>query len=329
MIQPPFPPVEARTIEPGRAGPGRTVEGVFHHAAGDRRYLLYLPAGYTRSEPRAMIVLLHGCTQDAADAARGTRLDQLADRFGFLVLYPEQPAGANPLKCWNWFDPAHQHRGAGEPALLADLALQIAREYAQPDSGTDGTPVIYWCGVSAGAAMAQLIAAAYPERVAGLALHSGVAAYTAESAGQAMTVMKAPPGEHDLDGLAGRVLAEMGERRRPIRVIIFQGADDQVVAPGNAAAVAGEWLRVDAAALGLPLESIVADTQREPASITTFRAPDGRTLVEEWLVPGVGHAWSGGAAEGSYTAPAGPDASRELVRFFFESEHPAEHIPRG
>jgi poly(hydroxyalkanoate) depolymerase family esterase len=294
---------EVRVIEPRRGGPGRLVEGVYTHPAGERRYALYLPEGWDPAQRYALVVMLHGCTQDAADFARGTRMNALADERHLVVLYPQQSSDANPLRCWNWFVPAHQHRGAGEPAILADLVRATVEQYA-----IDGDRV-FLAGVSAGAAMAATVAAAYPERFAALALHSGVPALAATTQPEALQLMHGGGG--DPAALARALLAEMGARRRPLPVIVFQGAQDRVVHPDNARATAEQWFR---AGVNDPVAAAVPAA--ESPIVSRYRTPAGRTLVELWLVPGVGHAWSGGSPEGTYTAPDGPDASRELLRFF-------------
>lgn len=303
---------------------GEHVVGELARDAIGRRYVLYLPKGFAAGQRHAMIVMLHGCTQDAADVARGTRMDEAADRVGFLVLYPEQPDSANPRRCWNWFDAAHHRRGAGEPASIADLAVQIAERYA-----VDADRV-FIAGMSAGAAMASLVAAAYPDRFAGLALHSGLAFGVATSVAEAVAAMGGTSG--DPRRLARAALDAMGERRRPVPVIVLQGTADNVVRASNAAVAAEQWFLTDLLArLGggeLPaagygsLGSVTTAPPREVGgrlcTVSRFADASGRTLVEEWLIDGLGHAWSGGSVAGTFTEPNAPDATAEIVRFFGE-----------
>ena len=130
-------------------------------AAGARAYRLYVPSRYDATQEAApLVVMLHGCTQDAADVARGTRLDAHAERAGALVVYPEQPATANPKKCWNWYDAAHQARDAGEPAIVAAIVRDVMASHRVDRSR------VYVAGLSAGGAMAAIVAAAYPETFA-------------------------------------------------------------------------------------------------------------------------------------------------------------------
>ena len=231
------------------------------------------------AKPRALVVMLHGCAQGAGDMARGTRMNAAAEASGFMVLYPEQPVSANPQRCWNWFSPEQTTRGRGEVAMLAAMIDSVARAEGIPFS-----PVSV-VGMSAGAAMAASLAVAYPERVAALALHSGIAALAAKDVMGGLAAMKSGPS--DADSLGAKAVRAMGARARAIPVLALHGADDKIVAPANLAALATQWMVVNA----------------------------GRATVEASMLPGVGHAWSGGSPEGPFTAPGGPDATKMIVDF--------------
>ena len=227
--------------------------------------------------------MLHGCTQTADDMAKGTRMNVAAEAGGFLAVYPEQTAAAHPQKCWNWYTPSEFTRDRGEAALLAGLIDSMAR--AEGVSARHISVV----GMSAGAAMAANLVVAYPERFAALAMHSGLPALAASDVATALAAMR--QGADDADALGTRALVAMGARKRAVPVLVLHGADDTVVAPTNMRAVARAWAVVNAG----------AETQH--------------VLVEEHLLTGVGHAWSGGSAEGTYTAPSGPDATEIIVTF--------------
>lgn len=263
---------------------GVTTRATLATAHGARAYVLHRPGAPAPPAVRTLVVVLHGCVQSADDIARGTRMDQAADRAGFVALYPEQPATANPQRCWNWFLPEHTARDRGEAGLLAALIdTVVRREKIAPSR-------VALVGMSAGAAMAGALAVAYPERYAALALHSGIPASAVADISGALRAMR--EGVPDLDAPGAAALAAMGARRRGVPVIVLHGATDAVVSPLNLAATVRQWRAVNAAA-GPPA------------------AP-----VEQHLFAAVGHAWSRGSAAGSFTAPGGPDATALVLDFF-------------
>jgi poly(hydroxyalkanoate) depolymerase family esterase len=238
--------------------------------------------------------MLHGGTQTAADFAAATRMSELAEEHGFLVAYPEQVTSANPMRYWNWFEPDDQRRGAGEPAILAGIVAEIADGYE-----VDGERV-YVAGFSAGAAMAAVLGTVYPDVFAAVGVHSGIPQGCATDVGSAFAAMRNAPRVRPLE--------------RPVPVIAFHGDADETVAVENAARVVEQFT-------GGPLtgDTLVERGSGRPATRFVVRR-NGRAVGELWTVHGSAHAWSGGVAGGSYTEPAGPDASAEMVRFF--AEHP-------
>ncbi|MEO8192759.1 MAG: PHB depolymerase family esterase [Gemmatimonadales bacterium] len=277
---------------------------------GPRRYKLYVPARYNKSRPAPLLVVLHGCTQDPDDIARGTRFNSLADESTFLVAYPEQPQKANGLKCWNWFDVAHQRRGKGEPALVAAIAQRVMNDYS-----VDARRV-FIAGVSAGGAMALTTAYAYPEVFAAAGIHSGIAYGAVTSIADALTAMHS--GAPNPAALSEAVIKGMGSRRH-FPAIVFQGGADKSVNVVNASQVVAQL----AESYGPRPLMKLSETSGEGAYGYHFTRKvygNGRPLVEQWIVTELGHAWSGGSKDGTYTDPGGPDASREMLRFFLE--HP-------
>ena len=235
------------------------------------------------------MVMLHGCTQTAADFAAGTRMNELAERDTFLVAYPEQTAKANGRRCWNWFLPAHQRRDAGEPSLLAGITRQVMETH-RVEPGR-----VFVAGLSAGGAMAAVLAATYPDLYAAAGIHSGLVHGAAHDVPSAFAAMQQGPPA----GARGR-----GDS---IPLIVFQGVRDTTVAPANAAALLSPW------------SSTAPETLTGPGwTRRVYRDRDGRVVAEWWMVDKLGHAWSGGSPEGSFTDAAGPDATAELVRFFLD-----------
>ncbi len=269
--------------------------------AATRPYRLYVPGSYD-GRPAPLLVMLHGCTQSAADFAAGTRMNEAAEARGCLVVWPEQVASANASRCWRWFEASEQGRG-GEPALVAGITRAVMAEYAVDPAR------VYVAGLSAGGAAAAVLGEAYPELYAAIGVHSGLACGAARDAGSALATMRrARPGR---SGAA---------RGRALPAIVFHGDADSTVHPGNADAVIAQ-AGGDTAGGGWTRR---VERGQVPGGRTFERAclagPDGVDVLEQWTVHGAGHAWSGGSAAGSYTDPKGPDASAEMLRFFLE--HP-------
>jgi poly(hydroxyalkanoate) depolymerase family esterase len=285
-----------------RSKPGRGLDGVFTNRAGTRTYKVYLPAQHA-TQGLPLVVMLHGCKQDPDDFAAGTRMNELAEEMGFAVVYPAQSAKANVSACWNWFQAAHQARDAGEPSLIAGITREVIAHH-----GLDAQRVCA-AGLSAGGAMAAVMGATYPELYAAIGIHSGLGYAAAQDLPTALAAMKGKPGTK-----RGRAA-----RARALPMIVFHGDQDTTVHPSN-----GEH------AMSGTLEKTEAGEANGRAyTRTTHWDAAGKPVLEHWLVHGAGHAWSGGSASGSFTDPRGPDASREMLRFFREQWARAARIVLG
>lgn len=267
--------------------------------AGSRGYRLYVPAHHGTG-PLPLVVMLHGCTQTPEDFAAGTGMNALAEEFGCLIAYPSQPSGANAQKCWNWFRPEDQARNRGEPALIVGIVRDIARNHNADPSR------IYVAGLSAGGAAAAILAATYPDVFAAAGVHSGL---PAGSAGDVMSAFAAM-----------RSGATAPPHPKAVPTIALHGLADQTVHPGNGAAVVAQALRA-MPGLRRAIRQDRSAGGRE-VEVITHHHVDGRTMAEHWQIADAGHAWAGGRAEGSYTDPAGPDASRQMMRFFLQHRLP-------
>jgi len=303
-------PSPAPTPELVPAG-GQFLAGSYSDQAGSRRYKVYVPSGY-HGQARALVVMLHGCTQSPDDFAAGTRMNVLAEEHACFVVYPEQSTSANFSKCWNWFSSRDQQRGQGEPSLIAGITRQIMREYSVDPRR------VYIAGLSAGAAAAAIMAVTYPDLYAAIGVHSGLACGAASDLPSAFAAMRqggalAPRGA-DNAWVATRY-------REIVPTIVFHGDQDTIVNPCNGDQVIAQS-RVSAADLRTSVQhGQVPDGHAY--SRTFYTDASGRAILEQWVIHGAGHAWSGGGAAGSYTDPRGPDASREMLRFFLEHPHPA------
>jgi poly(hydroxyalkanoate) depolymerase family esterase len=275
---------------------GRFIERSFGNAAGSRNYKLYVPTCYS-GEPMPLLLMLHGCKQNPDDFAAGTRMNELAQQHGFLVAYPEQTRAANGSNCWNWFQPPHQGRG-GEPSILAGIVGDVALHY-RIDSRR-----VFAAGLSAGAAMAVILGEAYPEIFAAVGAHSGLPLGAAHDVASAFAAMHGGAPAH---------AAASARLSSGVATIVVHGDQDKTVAVANASAIVGQAVGANAGSK-LQRETItLAGSTR-----TIYRDAAGRARVEQWLVHGGGHAWSGGSTKGSFTQPSGPDASAEMVRFFLK-----------
>lgn len=285
---PPMPPLP----------PGASFEPAhFACAAGGRDYLTYVPARAAR-KPRGLVLMLHGCTQNPQDFAFGTRMNDLAETHGLIVVYPQQTRRNNAKACWNWFSAADQQRMGGEPEILAGIAAEVAQAHQVPPGR------IYVAGLSAGAAMAVILGETHGDVFAAIGAHSGMPYGAARDVRSALAAM------------GGRDAAAPGLAVSAPRTIVFQGAEDRVVHPINAGRIAEDLARAAPDPGRMLSETGETGGRAWRREVTTL--PDGTDLLETWSVAGLGHAWSGGREGGSFTDPTGPDASAEMVRFFLQ-----------
>jgi poly(hydroxyalkanoate) depolymerase family esterase len=281
---------------------------------GNMGYKLYVPSGYRAGQSVPLVVMLHGCTQSPDDFAAGTHMNTLAEEGNFLVMYPAQTASANAQRCWNWFSPGDQLRGKGEPALIAGATRQVMRDYAVDPRR------VFVAGLSAGGAAAAIMGAAYPDLYAAVGVHSGLACGAARDMPSAFAAMR--QGAAGTATSARNGAAGAGGSTRVIPTIVFHADKDGTVHPINGDQVIAQ--AGAAAGAKLPAKTEQGQVPGGRSYTRSLYATAGSAAVlEQWVVHGGGHAWSGGSAAGTYTDPSGPDASREMMRFFLEHPHPA------
>jgi poly(hydroxyalkanoate) depolymerase family esterase len=295
--KPAIPPGAAPEPEPAPAFDERFLRRVYRGPAGSLTYRLYLPVDHERRN-LAVVLMLHGCTQNPEDFALGTQMNSIADEFGLIVAYPHQPRRANASGCWNWFDRRHQNRGSGEPAKLAGIAQSLAKEFGVSHER------VFAAGLSAGGAMAEILAATYPDVFAAVGVHSGLPYRSAVDVPSAFAAMKGT-------GALEPTPSALGDRRS--RKIIIHGLADATVAPVNGERIFEQAERGETRLKRSDLDWEIAGGR---VSRTVLEDDGGRPLVERWQVEGGGHAWFGGDPRGSYTQTVGLDASRVMVRFF-------------
>ncbi|WP_050463669.1 extracellular catalytic domain type 1 short-chain-length polyhydroxyalkanoate depolymerase [Herbaspirillum autotrophicum] len=290
---------------------GRFVAGTYGNAAGSRRYKVYIPASY-QGQAMPLMVMLHGCTQDADDFARGTQMNLLAEEQGFLVVYPTQDSAANTSKCWNWFKAIDQTRGQGEPSLIAGITNEVIDQY-----GLD-RDAVFVAGLSAGGAMAVIMGSTYPDLYRAVGVHSGLPYAAASDLSSALSAMRGAARRPD----AGR--RNPNAALQAIPVIVFHGDRDTTVSPANGSRVIDDFVADfqhsgEENGVSDVVTTVIEEGKADSGhgfSRTSLHADGRPVLAEHWLIHGAGHAWAGGSAKGSWTDAKGPDASREMLRFF-------------
>ena len=293
--------IDVEVIESPSPGRAQFLNASLRNQAGARDYKLFVPSTYgnTNNPAHPLIVMLHGCKQNPDDFAIGTQMNDVAEEHSCLVVYPAQAQAKNMSACWNWFNVSDQQRDAGEPSIIADITRRVMDEYNVDRSR------VYVAGLSAGGAMAAIMGSAYPDLFAAVGVHSGLAVGAAHDVASAFVAMQ--------NGAPTSTKDRTNKPSFSPPIIVFHGDADRTVHPKNTENVLSQFLGQDAGEAKLRSD-LSANGMRY--SQTEYRDAAGSVTAEKWLVHGAGHAWSGGNVKGSYTSAKGPNASREMVRFF-------------
>ncbi|GER84006.1 MAG: PHB depolymerase family esterase [Thermogemmatispora sp.] len=311
-------------LHQARASSGTFTQYTYNGPAGSRPYYVYTPANYQVGTAVPLIVMLHGCTQTPQDFANGTQMNALADQDQFIVVYPQQTSSYNSLSCWNWFLPADQSRGSGEPAIIAGIVQTVEQNTSQ---WTIDRNRVYVAGFSAGAAMAVIMGATYPDIFAAIASASGLEYQAATSQTAATTAMMQGGPNPQQQGQAA--YQAMGSAARVVPTIVFQGQSDYTVYPVNGDQVVQQWMTTDHlasngsynASFGSPSSSVSGQVSGGHSyTVQSWNDNQGNEIQEYWKINGMGHDWSGGSSSGSYTDPQGPSATNAIYSFFMK--HP-------
>ena len=294
-----------------------------------RTYWLYVPDGYQAGTATPLVMMLHGCTQTGDGFATSTGMNALADSEGFLVAYPQQPSSANSSQCWNWFETSNQARGFGEPAHLAAVVADVGGSY------TVDSDRVFVAGFSAGAAMAVILGATYPDVFEAIGVHSGLEYKAATSVNNAFTAMFS--GGPPADPQGQLAYNAMGPRARVVPVMVIHGTSDFTVATVNGDLALSQWAQTnDLASDGIDQDDVddtaeLVENGQVPGGRSYTRSVyedgNGNALMEKIRVDGMGHNWSGGVLGGTFTDPDGPDASQMLVDFFLGQTPPVDTTP--
>lgn len=298
-----------RVVNMRESSDSQFIEGSYANFSGTLKYHLFIPKGFRAGMP--LLVMLHGCNQDAETFATGTRMNDHAENLGFMVLYPDQSGFSNMNKCWNWYQSINQYRNMGEPAVIAGMTQEIMATY-QIDPHK-----VYIAGMSAGAAMAYIVGRVYSDIYAAIGVHSGLLYRGINNVFSALAAMKTGSGQMpNSEELREDKSTTTGEPNTVARhdqpLIIFHGDQDTTVDLQNA---------VDLMAYHHQNNQFKEHHYEETSdhydhTRTTYQNKQGKNLAEQWIIHGAGHNWSGGNTEGNFTDANGPDASLEMMRFF-------------
>jgi poly(hydroxyalkanoate) depolymerase family esterase len=296
----------------------------YQDASNKHPYFVYTPTTYHIGTAVPLLVMLHGCTQTAEDFAAGTRMNRLAEQHGFIVAYPQQMRKSNRALCWNWFKSAHQFRNRGEPARIAHIVQTISQKTSQ---WTIDSQQIYVVGASAGAAMAVILGATYPDIFAAIGVHSGIEYQAVTNIIDTLKVIRHGGPEPILQGQ--KAFEAMGSYKRVVPTIVFQGTHDRIVPPISSDRVVQQWMQTN----HLVSPDLYLADFKKPTTTSTGQVPGGyaytvytwedsrgNEVQAYWKIHGLGHAWSGGSPTGSHTDPRGPNASEAMYQFFMN--HP-------
>jgi len=291
-------------------------EIVVNNLAGGRSYRLFVPSGYTPGDELPLVVMLHGCTQTSAEFRDGTQMNLLAEQENFIVLYPEQSTSANSSRCWNWFEPAHQRRGSGEPQIIVDMIRRVQSEFSINHDA------VFVSGLSAGGGMSVNLGVLYPDVFAAIAPFAGLAYQSGNSMITAFSAMS--PGN---TAVAPATAARNASNQVPangrsiVPALVFTGLSDFTVVPRASENIVTQMLeynRLHGATIGAP-STRSGSANGLNYSVQTFRNPDGDRMIEFYQINGLGHAWSGGNGRIAHTNDRGPNASLIAWNFFQEA----------
>lgn len=283
---------------PAHASGGYAFYGVYASVFGTRDYHGYVPSSYRAGTPMPLLVALHGCTENDVGFDLLSGWSAEAERRGFIVVFPDQSNLANPAGCWNWPLPTNQHRGWGEPAILAGITSRMRSTF------TIDSRRIYTTGVSAGGVMANILAVTYPDTFAAASIMAGCE-YECD------VLQLRSPTQSGLDALS-----EMGSRARPVPVVIWQGTADIVVPPATAYRIAGQWATVGHIDSTADTIEYAQNPGGRMYTHLTYRTGSGQALIEQYMIDGAGHAYPGGCSCSLYGDPSGPDGTRISWDFF-------------
>lgn len=287
---------------------------------GTRTYKVFIPESLPKKIKPAVVVMLHGCQQNAADFALGTRIEKWADKEKFIALFPEQNIAYNSFKCWNWILPANNSR-AGEPKVIVDMLDSVIQKY-NADSER-----VFAAGMSAGASMVNILGNCYPERFKALASHDG-SQYYSSSMGLdfAEVVLSGANVPASVAAFYGNNCSLYANNRPSVMpIVIFHGMNSPLMSPVHAFQIESEFkvfndyldngIRDNSYFLEKKAES-VPDSETYGYTLYSTINTNRDVFIERYMINNLSHGWSGGVSNLPYNDPKGPDASALIFRFF-------------
>jgi len=288
---------------------------------GTRSYSIFVPSGYQPGQPIPLVVMIHGCMQDANDFMIGTQMNQIAERENFIVIYPEQSTAYNAGRCWNFFETANQRRGSGEPQAIVNMVNHVQSNF------TINSDAIFAAGISSGGALTTTLGVLYPDVFRAISVHAGLSYQSGINAATGVSAMLSAIPAVNPAFAANNAVAGIGlGRARVVPTQVFHGSFDTVVNPLNGDNIVAQMLTYNAwSDSSINIFNRTFRTGTAPVangrtySVESFRNSAGQVVVEHRRINLMGHDWSGGNAAGSHTDPRGPNASEIVWRFFMDA----------
>ncbi len=287
---------------------------------GTRTYKVYVPKTLIKNKKSPVVVMLHGCQQNAQDFATGTRIEKWADKEKFIALFPEQNISYNSFKCWNWIIPGYNSRSGESQSIIEILDAVITNFNGDKNK-------VFAAGMSAGASMVNILGNCYPERFKALASHDGTQFYSSYMGLDfAEVVLSGASVPSAIAARIGHACSQfIKERPKKMPIIIFHGMRSPLMSPMHAFQVESEFkafndyldndIRDNSYFLEKDVENI-PDTKTYGYNLYTTTDNDHEVIIERYMINDLSHGWSGGVDNLPYNDPKGPDASAFIFKFF-------------
>lgn len=293
--------------------------GSYTGVYGTRNYKVYVPRGLSKTTKPAVVVMIHGCEQNADVFAAGTRIMKWADKEKFIVLLPEQNPIYNPYKCWNWILPVNNSQ-YGETQVLVEMLDKVLVKY----NGDENR--VFAAGMSSGASMVNILGNCYANRFKALASHDGTQFYASKSGLDfADVVLYGASVAAPISAEYGYTCSAFSKRPKQMPIIIFHGMNSPLMSPAHAYQIENQFkVFNDLLDNGTRDASyfLSKDVVFFPGKNTygynryTLINKAKQALIVRYMINDLAHSWSGGDVKYPYNDPKGPDATALIIDFF-------------